>query len=295
MATEQDRVEIPSRWARVVSFAGEVRSSPMALLGLSVIGFVGFVTLIGPFIVPHDPTQINGGHINEGPSARFLLGTDPLGRDLLSRVILGGQTSLRLGFSAVGLALAMGVPIGLSAGYFRGRLDELLMRTMDILMSIPALLLGLLILSALPPNLTNTIIAIGVVYTPRIARVVRSTTLEISNEEYIEAAKAQDEPTSYILFGEILPNAAAPILIEGSIRVGFAILIGASLSFLGLGTQPPSPDWGYMINQARDHMFQNPWYLLWPSIALSLTVFSVNMLGDGLRDVLDTRSRGEEL
>jgi len=299
MATEQvtpeTETEATSALDRVISVAQDIRATPPAFVGLVIFSFVAVITIIGPYIIPYDPTAIHPAHVNEAPNAKFLLGTDPLGRDLLSRVIVGGQTSLALGLSAVGLSLAAGVPIGLTSGYYRGRIDEILMRTMDIMMSIPGLLLGLLILTALPPNLLNVIIAIGIVYTPRIARVVRSATLEESTKEYVEAARAQNEDESYILFGEIMPNVVGPILVEGSVRIGFAIILGASLSFLGLGTQPPAADWGYMINQARRHMTTNPYYLLWPSVALIVTVFSVNMLGDGLRDVFDTKGQGEEV
>jgi peptide/nickel transport system permease protein len=295
MATEQTSIELPSRYEQLQSTAAEIRQTPKAFVGLTLLTIITVLSVLGPYLVPYDPTAIHSNHLLEGPSAQFLLGTDPLGRDLLSRVIIGGRTSLLLGFGSVGLALALGVPIGLTAGYAQGKVDEVIMRVMDLMMSIPTLLLGLLILTALSSNVWNAIFAVGVVYAPRIARVVRSATLEESNSEYVQSAKSQGESTPYILFGEILPNITAPILVEGSIRVGFAILIGSSLSFLGLGAQPPNPDWGYMINTARGHLFQSPWFLLWPSIALTLTVFSVNMLGDGLRDVFDTKYGGDEL
>ncbi|MEA5386855.1 ABC transporter permease [Haloarculaceae archaeon H-GB11] len=295
MATEQTTIQLPSRYEQLRSTAEEIRQTPKAFVGLTLLTAITVISVLGPYFVPYDPTAIHSGHILEGPSAQFLLGTDALGRDLLSRVIIGGRTSLLLGFGSVGLALGLGIPIGLTAGYTHGKVDEVIMRAMDLLMSIPTLLLGLLILTALSSNVWNAIFAVGIVYAPRIARVVRSATLEESNSEYVQSAKAQGESTPYILFGEILPNITAPILVEGSIRIGFAILIGSSLSFLGLGAQPPNPDWGYMINTARGHIFESAWFLLWPSIALTLTVFSVNMLGDGLRDVFDTKYGGDEL
>ncbi|MEA5387967.1 ABC transporter permease [Haloarculaceae archaeon H-GB11] len=224
-----------------------------------------------------------------------MLGTDNLGRDLLSRVIVGGQSSLLLGFSATAFSMVFGVPIGLIAGYMGGRVDEYLMRLMDILMSIPILLLGILILVALPSSLINVIFAIGVVFVPRIGRVTRSATLSVSQEPYVMAAKSRGESTPYILFQEILPNVMAPIVVEASVRVGYAILIGTSLSFLGLGAGPPNADWGYMIATARNHIYETPWFLLWPSLALLLTIMATNLLGDGLNDVLDPRTGGGRL
>lgn len=263
------------------------------LLGLSILLPIVAVAILGDTIAPYDPTQPHVADRYAGPGGKFLLGTDHLGRDLLSRVILGGRTSLLLGFGATALALVLGVPIGLTAGYAKGRVDEVLMRIMDIIMSVPTLLLGLLILAVLPSNILNVVMAIGVVYAPRIARVTRSATLSVSEEEYVMAAKARGESSPYILFREILPNVTSPIVVEGSVRVGYAIMIGTSLSFLGLGAGPPNPDWGFMISTARDHIYQTPWFLIWPSLALLLTVMSTNLIGDGLRDILDPRETGD--
>jgi peptide/nickel transport system permease protein len=167
------------------------------------------------------------------------------------------------------------------------------MRLMDIIISIPTLLLGLLILVVLSSNVVNVILAIGIVYGPRIARVTRSATLSVSEESYVQAAQARGESSAHILFREILPNVTSPIVVEGSVRVGYGIMIGTSLSFLGLGTGPPTPDWGFMIAEARKHIFQTPWFLLWPSFILLITIMSTNLIGDGLRDVLDPRAGGE--
>lgn len=250
------------------------------------------IVALGENAAPHDPLKTNVAKRFAPPGGKYLLGTDQLGRDLLSRVIIGGQSSLILGFGATGISLAIGVPIGLFAGYVKGRTDEFLMRLMDIMMSIPVLLLGILIVVALGSGLLNLILAIGVVFVPRIARVTRSATLSETEEPYVLAAQARGESVFHILFREIFPNITAPIVVEGSIRVGYAILIGTSLSFLGLGTGPPHPDWGYMIATARTHMFRSPWFLLWPSLALVTTITSINLLGDGLRDVLDPRTGG---
>lgn len=287
MATEDhtasDRFELPEF---VVTFA----TNPKIAVALSVLVPIIIVSALGETITPYDPLETDPINRYGSPSAEHPFGTDDIGRDLLSRVIVGGRTSLALGFGATALSLAIGVPIGLISGYAKGRLDELLMRLMDIIMSIPVLLLGILLLVALPGGMTTLILAVGVVFAPRIARVTRSATLSISEEPYVLAAQARGESDLHILFREILPNATAPIVVEGSIRVGYAILIGTSLSFLGLGTGPPHPDWGFMIATARLHIYDTPWYLLWPSIALSLTIVSTNLLGDGLRDVLDPRT-----
>lgn len=248
------------------------------------------IVILGDILAPFDPTQTHVADRFSSPNRTYWLGTDQLGRDLLSRTILGGRSSLLLGFGAAGLALALGVPVGLAAGYLKGRIDEVLMRLMDVMISIPSLILGILILVSLGPSLINVIIAVGFVYIPRVARVTRSATLSVSEEPYVMAAKARGDSTTRILFHEILPNVSAPIIVEGSIRVGYGILTGTGLSFLGLGAGAVHPDWGFMIAEARLHIFQSPYMLLWPGLMLVATIVAMNMLGDGLRDVLDPRS-----
>jgi peptide/nickel transport system permease protein len=207
----------------------------------------------------------------------------------LSRVIYGAQISLMVGISAVALAGAAGVTLGLFAGYRRGWPEEAIMRAMDVLMSFPPIMLGLLILAVTEPALWKAMLAVGIVYIPGIVRLTRSVTLDLAHEEFIEAARARGEGSAYILTREILPNAWPPIAVEGSLRVTFAILLGAALSFLGMGAQPPSSDWGLMISEARPYIDQGPWIALAPGIAMSLTVIGINLLGDGLREVLDPR------
>jgi len=270
-----------------------VFSNRKVVVALSILIPMIIVVALGERITPFDPLETNVTNRYAGPGGKHILGTDHLGRDLLSRVVLGGRSSLLLGFAATAVSLSAGVPIGLLAGYAKGRTDEFLMRLMDIMMSIPVLLLGILLVVSLGPSLVNVVIAIGVVFTPRIARVTRSATLSESEEPYVIAAKARGESRPYILFREILPNVTGPIIVEGSIRVGYAILIGTSLSFLGLGTGPPTPDWGFMIATAREHMFSSMWFLIWPSLALVMTVTAMNLLGDGLRDVLDPQYERE--
>jgi len=292
MATEEESTTT-STGIGVPRIVRRLLSNRKVAVALTILVPVIVITTLGETVAPYDPVQPHVSDRFADPSAKYLLGTDQLGRDLLSRVIVGGRSSLALGFGATGVSLAMGVPIGLFAGYVKGRTDEVLMRLMDIMMSIPVLLLGILIVVSLGTGLWSVILAVGVVFIPRIARVTRSATLSVSEEPYVEAAKARGESTPYILFKEILPNVTAPIIVEGSIRVGYAILIGTGLSFLGLGTGPPHPDWGFMIATARQHMFTSPWFLLWPSVALVSTITAINLLGDGLRDVLDPRTEQE--
>lgn len=297
MTTKQQtsEIEVDSYRERLTSFSRKLLSNRNAALGLILLVPIFAMSVFAPVITPHDPTATNSADQFEGPSAEYLLGTDNFGRDLLSRVMIGGRTTLYLGLTAVSLALALGVPVGLAAGYLGGRTDEMLMRMMDILMSIPSLLLALLIVSILSATITNAVLAIGIVYAPRIARIVRGSTLSVKNEAFVTAAEARGESDLYIMFGEILPNIVSPIIVEASIRIGFAIIIGTSLSFLGLGTQPPQADWGFMIAQARTYVFNTVWFLLWPSLLLGATVLGFNLLGDGLRDVLDPRVTGDEL
>lgn len=296
MATQDStQIELDAFSEKFASFSRALASNRNALIGLTLLVPIILMSVFAPLIVPHDPNATDVANKFADPSVEHPLGTDNYGRDLLSRVMMGGRITLFLGVSAVSLALLLGVPIGLAAGYLGGRTDEVLMRLMDILLSFPTLLLALLIVSMLSSSVTNAILAIGLVYAPRLARVVRGSTLSVKNEEFVEAAEARGESNVYIMFGEVLPNIVSPIVVEASIRIGFAIIIGTSLSFLGLGTQPPKADWGFMIAQARNFIHNTPWFLIWPSITLGLTVLGFNLLGDGLRDVLDPKVTGDDL
>lgn len=251
-------------------------------------------SLFAPMIAPHDPTATNVADRFEEPSAEYLLGTDNFGRDLFSRVLYGGRASIMLGVAATGLGLLLGVPVGILSGYIGGRTDEVVMRLMDILLSIPSLLLALIVVVALGSGMVNAILAIGIVFMPRLARITRSSTLSVKNEEYITAAEARGESNLYIAFVELLPSVTPAIIVETSIRIGFGILIGTSLSFLGLGTQPPNPDWGYMVSQARTTLGESIWFMLWPSLALGATILGFNLFGDALRDTLDPEVTGDD-
>jgi len=289
VATERQGFQSPSIAARLGRFLSRVKGNNQALIGLALLIPILTLTLFAPVLAPHDPAENNAGDRFAAPSLEHPFGTDNLGRDLFSRVLLGGQTTVLLGISAALLGLLLGLPIGLASGYYGGRIDEYMMRFMDLLMGIPTLLFALLIMSALTPSLWNVVFAIGVIFSPRIGRVIRSSTLSVKEEEFVRAAKARGESDLYIMFQEILPNITGPIFIEVSIRIGYAMLIGASLSFLGLGTQPPAPDWGFMVAASREHMWSSPYYLLFPSLALMFTILGFNLLGDGLREIMDPR------
>ena len=226
------------------------------------------------------------------PSAQHWFGTDELGRDVLTRILFGARISIAVGLISVVIALAIGVPLGILSAYYGGGVDSAIMRTMDALAAFPAILLALAILSVLGPNVRNAMIAIGVVYLPAFARLTRSSVLTVQENEYVEAATACGATASYIMFRTILPNCIAPILVHASIGFANAIIIEAALSFLGLGAQPPTPSWGAMLNQGRQFMTQTVWYSIASGSAIFLTVLGVNLMGDGLRDVLDPRLRG---
>lgn len=265
---------------------------PMSLqlkMGLVVTGGIVLLGLLAPWISPHPWDTISMRTRFVPPNATYWFGTDEYGRDVLSRLLMGTRLSLTMGVSATLVSLAVGVPMGLAAGYFRGWIDEALMRLADVLMAVPPIMLGLLVLAVTPPALWKTALAVGFVYIPPIARLARSVTLTLANEEFIQAAKARAESNSYILFREILPNAWPPLIVEASLRVTYAILLGSALSFLGLGAQPPSSDWGLMISEARSFIDRAPWIALAPGFAMCLLVIGINLLGDGARERLDPR------
>ena len=258
-----------------------------AVIVLAIIA----IAAAGPFLAPYPYDEMAIMTRLKPPSLAHWFGTDDFGRDVLSRAMIGARPTLYMGFGATAFSLLIGVPLGLLAGYRRGRIDEIVMRLSDVLMSFPPILLGLLVLAVTTPALWKAILAVGIVYIPPIVRVTRSVTLELAQEEFILAAQARGDGGWYILFSEILPNAWPPIAVEGSLRVTFAILLGAALSFLGMGAQPPTADWGLMISEARSFVERAPWITLAPGLAMCITVIGINLLGDGLREVLDPRMR----
>ena len=257
------------------------RANPPLTIGILILGCVLTFAVLAPLVAPYGVAEQNILDRLQRPGAKHLLGTDQYGRDLLTRTLFGGRTALLLGLGAVALGLLLGVPIGLASGYAGGRTDEVIMRVVDAFLSF---------VTALGASTMHALLAIGLANAPGIARIVRSQTLAVKHEEFVLAARAQGDAHPYIMFGEILPNLLPPIVIEATIRVGFAILASASLSFLGLGVQPPTADWGLMIREARQHIFLSPWPLLCPGLALALTIVGFNLFGDGVRDRLAGRA-----
>jgi len=267
----------------------ELAASLIAKVGLLLVVFILLMAIFAPLIAPYGINDTNIEERSVGPSIEHPFGTDYLGRDIFSRVVLGSRISLYVGFGSISVALAVGAVTGVIAGYAGGLVDEVLMRVMDAAMAFPPVLLALTLLVVLGPELRNVIIALAFVYTPYIARVSRSAALSERNEAYVESAVARGESDTRIVFSEVFPNCMAPILVQGSLNVSFAILAEASLSFLGLGAQPPRPSWGLMIDTGRGFMQTAPWMLLFPALAIGIAVVGFNMLGDGLRDVLDPK------
>lgn len=256
--------------------------------GAVVVAFIA-VALLGPSIAPFPYDQFDVRARFAPPGVAHWLGTDEFGRDVLSRILAGAPYSLMIGFGATALSLAIGVPLGLAAAYYRGFAGELIMRGVDVMISVPPILLGLLILAVTEPSLWKTIVAVGIVYIPIMTRVTRSVGLGLLAEDFVQAARARGERAAYILFSEVLPNAWPPIIVETSLRITFAILLGSALSFLGLGAQPPMSEWGLMIAGSRPFIEQAPWIGLAPGVALCILLVAINLLGEGLREFLDPR------
>jgi ABC-type dipeptide/oligopeptide/nickel transport system permease subunit len=247
------------------------------------------MALLAPLVSPYDPLHQDVNALLAPPSPLHWLGTDNTGRDVLSRVVWGTRVSLTAGLVSVAIAVLAGCAIGLAAGYWGGRLDGLLMRVIDAVLSFPALVLALALGAVLGAGLGGVLIALGVVYTPTFARLMRGQVLTVRTREYVQAARVLGGADVWILRRHILPNSATPIVVQASLGVGFAILAEASLGFLGLGVQPPEPSWGSMINAGRGYLQQAPWLVFGPGAALFITVLGLNFLGDGIRDALDPR------
>ncbi len=275
----------PLAWRRL-------RRSPHLLAGLAiVVGILGAAAL-APVIAPYSPIDQAFSDQLRPPSWAHLFGTDEFGRDIFSRVLYGARIALAVGFLADGIALAAGVALGLVAGYFGGRVDAVVMRCVDVLLAFPYLLLAMIVVAILGPGLSNAMIAIGIVYAPQFARVVRGAVLAVRGQEFVEAAGAVGAGSGRILLRHVLPNVISPTLVMATLTVGFAIVETAGLSFLGLGASPPTPEWGSMLATGRSYMLTAPWIATFPGLAILVTVIGFNLAGDGLRDLLDPRLRG---
>ncbi len=260
-----------------------------AVVGGVVIIIYLLVALLAPVLAPYDPLQIDLVHKLQLPSWIHWLGTDDKGRDILSRLIFGTQLSLSVGFVAVIIGAAIGVPLGLVSGYYGRWVDAVIMRIVDVLLAFPGILLALAIVSALGPSLTNVIIAVGIFSVPTFARIVRGSTLAIKRLEFVDAIRALGASDIKIIFGHILPNVLSPIIVQATLRLATAILTAAGLSFLGMGAQPPSPEWGAMLSNGRDFLWSAPHLAAFPGAAIATLVLGFNLFGDGLRDALDQR------
>ncbi len=285
-ATEAFHVDSPGRraWRRLVRRRG-------AMVGLAIIVLVVVVAIFAPWIAPYDPAQQSWTAVRKPPSAAYWLGTDEVGRDLLSRIIYGARASLSAGVISVAIAIGVGVPFGLLAGYVGGLTDGLISRITDAMLACPFLILAIALAAFLGPSLGNAMIAIGATATPLFVRLTRGQVLSVKSEDYVEAARAVGNPHWRIAFRHILPNVMPQLLVQATLTIATAIIAEASLSFLGLGQQPPAPSWGSMLNSAQRFLINAPWMAVWPGLAIFLTVLSFNLLGDGLRDALDPRSK----
>ena len=276
------------RWRETL---GLLARNPTALVSALVLVAIVVVAIFGETFAPHGANEQDIANRLQAPSGEHPFGTDDLGRDILSRVILGASVSLRVGFLSVGLALVVGTVLGLLAGFYGGWVDDVLMRIMDVLFAFPAVLLAIAILAIRGPGTSNTIIAIAIVYVPIFARVTRASVLGVREEVYVRASRSVGASDFRLHTRHVLPNAAPPIIVQTSISLAFAVLAEAALSFLGLGTQPPNPSWGLMLAEGRGFIQLAWWLAFFPGLAIIVTVLCFNLLGDGLRDVLDPRQR----
>lgn len=268
-----------------------LRKSKAAMLGLIIFGTIALIAILAGFMFDYE-TVVIAQNIDERllpPGGEHLLGTDSYGRDILARVVYGARISLIIGITTVTVALSIGCLIGALAGFYGGWLDNIVMRIMDVFLSIPSLLLAIAVVASLGPGIVNIMIAVGVAIIPGYSRVMRATILSIRNKEYIEAARAVGTGDFRIIYRHILPNSIGPVIVQATLGVGDIIITAASLSFLGLGIQPPAPEWGAMLSEGREYIRYLPHLVIFPGLSIMITVLSLNLLGDGLRDALDPR------
>lgn len=280
----EKKSQIKEIWRRM-------KKNKLAMIGLAIFCILVVISLSADLIADYQELAIkqNGSIRLQRPSKQHLFGTDQYGRDLLARMVHGSRISLSIGFFTTGISLLIGGILGAMTGYYGGIFDEVVMRLMDILLSIPSILLAIAIVSAMGPSLINLLIAITISQVPGFTRIVRSTVLTVVGEDYIESARACGSKDFRIITNDVLPNAIGPIIVQGTMSVAKMILLAAGLSFIGLGIQPPQPEWGYMLSEAREYMRDYPYLVVIPGIAIAISVFSINLIGDGLRDALDPR------
>jgi peptide/nickel transport system permease protein len=262
-----------------------------AMFGFAFVLLFVLLALLAPWLAPYDPVETSWSAVRAAPSAQYWFGADELGRDVLSRVIWGTRASILAGAVSVTISLALGVPIGMLAGYVGRWVDALISRITDAMLACPFLILAIALAAFLGPSLTNAMIAIGISATPVFIRLTRAQVLSAKSEDYVEAARALGNPHLRIALRHIFPNIVAPLIVQATLAIAAAVIAEASLSFLGLGQQPPAPSWGSMLNTARNYVDQAPWMAIWPGLSIFLLVLSFNLLGDGLRDALDPRHK----
>ncbi len=277
--------------SKIKDFLSILTMNKAAMVGAIIILFYIFVALFAPLLAPYDPYEINLENKLIPPSSDHWMGTDDKGRDILSRILYGSRLSMGIGITAVIFGAFFGIILGLIAGYYGKWIDSTIMRIMDILLAFPGILLALAIISALGPGLINVTIAVGAYSIPLFARIVRGSTLEVKRLEYIDAVRSLGANDFTIIFKHILPNILSPIIVQGTLRLATVILSAAGLSFLGLGAQPPSPEWGTMLSSGRDFLFSAPYIAIFPGLAISILVLGFNIFGDGLRDAFDPRMK----
>ena len=286
--------EREGRWRELRRQARSFARSASSMAGLAIVVLFLIVVAIGPSIAPYPEDARGAVHLErklQPPSAAHWFGTDEVGNDVYTRVILGARVSLQIGLVITVIAGLIGVPLGIAAGYLGGTLGELIMRVTDVFLSVPALILALAVVGALGPGIVNAMLALALVWWPGYVRLVQGKTLALKQETYVEAARAVGTGRLRIVFVHILPNCVSPIVVKASMDMGMAILAAASLGFIGLGAQPPYPEWGAMISHGRNYLPTWWWYSAFPGLAIYLTVLGFNLLGDGLRDLLDPKSR----
>jgi len=263
--------------------------APNAVIAILLLALIATVAIAGPWVAPYDPQAFFPMVRLQGPSAAHWLGTDEYGRDLLSRILNGAPETVLFGLFATVFGVGIGALIGVTAGVLGGWADNAIMRVLDGLLAVPDLLFTLLIVTVLGAGMGHAMLAVAIVFAPGMARIARSSVLSVRTRDYVRAAVARGESGAYVVMREVLPNALSPIIVESTIRVSFAIMIGATLGFLGLGAQPPSTEWGLMVSQGRQYMFSNPWCVAVPGISIALAALGFNLAGDALRDSLDPR------
>lgn len=268
-----------------------LKKNKAALWGGYVLLFLILLAIVGPYLTVHDPLRVNFSARLLPPSAEYWLGTDHNGRDIFTRLIYGMQITLFVGFSSVFVGALIGVPLGIISGFYGGAIDSVIMRIIDVLLAFPGILLAIALVSVLGGSIGNVIIAVAVFSIPTFARVVRGSTLTIKKLEYIDAVRALGATDLRIIVKHILPNILSPIIVQSTLRIAIAILVASSLSFLGLGAQPPSPEWGRMLSDGRNYMFDYPHVALFPGLAIAFVVLAFNLFGDGLRDALDPKTK----